>query len=275
MKIADIKEGKILGVNFVDLIVVTLVLFLAISFMRTVLHDPLSFSGEEVYKAVKTYNRLESKGFLAEAEVEATAVGDPTGSERRLRGLVVSARGGTLYIKNSYGDELSVGGSMSYLEDMAAKRITLIPVYAASLSFYSNITRFANFSQLMLSLEALKRTTGASSVVLSGEVSISQPETRFLEVKKAVESCYLCLNARVFKIGDDLYVLSLRVVELGELERLNLSSGEVVARNLRIYLGYEEELEYSQVEDARGTAKRLGFLRDVGEATYVSVAELL
>lgn len=275
MKIVDPKEGKILGVNFVDLFVLILVFFLALSFARTVLGDPLSFSGEEVYKAVKTYNRLESKGFLVEATVVGTAIGDPTGRERSFSGLVVAGRGGTLYIKNEYGDEFSVGGSMSYLEDVAAKRISFAPSYTASLSFYSNITRFANFSDFLLRLEELRLATGASSVVLSGEVSISQPEMRFLDVKKGVERCFFCLNARAFKIGDDLYVLSLKVVEIGELERLNLRSGEVVAKNLRIYLGYGDELSYEEVLRAENELHKLRFLREVGEATYVSVAELL
>ncbi|NOZ59237.1 MAG: hypothetical protein GXO66_06650 [Euryarchaeota archaeon] len=275
MKIVDPERGRILGVNLVDLLVLVLVVFLALSFARTVLHDPLNFSGEEVYKAVKTYNRLESKGFLVEARVVGTAIGDPHERQRSFSGLVVAARGGTLYIKNTHGDEFSVGGSMSYLEDVAAERITLMPAYSASLSFYSNITRFENFSDFLLRLEELGLATGASSVVLTGEVSISQPGMRFLDVKKALERCYLCLSARTFKIGDDLYVLSLRVVELDELKKLNLKSGEVVATDLKIYLGYGEGVDYARIQEAERTALELGFLRDEGEAAYVSIEELL
>jgi hypothetical protein len=275
MKLIDIKEGKVLGVNFVDLIAIALVLFLAFSFARTVLGEPLSFSGEEVYKAVKTYNKLESKGFLIEVEVQGSAIGDPTGKERKFQGLVIAARGGTLYIKNEYGDEFSVGGSMSYLEDVAAKQIKLKPLYSSSLSFYSNVTRFDSFREFISQLEQLKFNAGASRVMLTGEISISQPEMKYLDVKKSVEDCFFCLNAKAYKIGDDLYMLSLKAVDLGELGKLDLKSGEVVAKNLRIYLGYNGELEAEKVMQAELTSKKLGFLREVGEATYVSIDELL
>jgi hypothetical protein len=275
MKLIDIKEGKVLGVNFVDLIAIALVLFLAFSFARTVLGEPLSFSGEEVYKAVKTYNKLESKGFLIEVEVQGSAIGDPTGKERKFQGLVVAARGGTLYIKNEFGDEFSVGGSMSYLEDVAAKEIKLMPIYSSSVSFYSKKEHFGSFREFLNQLEQLKENAGASSVVLTGEVSISQPEMGYLDVKKTVEDCFFCLNAKAYKIGDDLYMLSLKAVDLGELEKLDLKSGEVVAKNLRIYLGYDRELKAERVMQAELTSKKLGFLREVGEATYVSIDELL
>jgi len=275
MKLIDIKEGKVLGVNFVDLIAIALVLFLAFSFARTVLGEPLSFSGEEVYKAVKTYNKLESKGFLIEVEVQGSAIGDPTGKERKFQGLVIAARGGTLYIKNEYGDEFSVGGSMSYLEDVAAKQIKLKPLYSSSLSFYSNVTRFDSFREFISQLEQLKFNAGASRVMLTGEISISQPEMKYLDVKKSVEDCFFCLNAKAYKIGDDLYMLSLKAVDLGELGKLDFKSGEVVAKNLRIYLGYNGELEAEKVMQAELTSKKLGFLREVGEATYVSIDELL
>ena len=275
MKLIDIREGKILGVNFVDLIAVALVFFLIFSFARTVLGEPLTFSGEEVYKAVKTYNKLESKGFLVEVEVGGTAIGDPTGEEKEFKGMVVAARGGTLQIKNEYGDLFSVGGSMSYLEDVAAKKIRLMPLYTSSISFYSKKEYFGNFGEFINQLEQLKRETGASRVVLTGEVSISQPGRGYLDVKKTVEDCFFCLNAKAYKIGDDLYTLSFKAMELGELEKLNLASGEVFVKNLRIYLGYDEDLGREEVKRIKLSVERLGFITDEGEATYVSVDELL
>ncbi|WP_456475068.1 TrmB family transcriptional regulator sugar-binding domain-containing protein [Candidatus Pyrohabitans sp.] len=275
MKLLDIKEGKVLGVNFVDFIAIALVLFLAFSFARTVLAEELVFSGEEVYKAVKTYNKLESKGFLAEAEIRGTAIGDPTQRERNFSGVVVAARGGTLYIRNQHGDEFTVGGSMSYLEDVAAKEIRLMPLYSSSLSFYSKKERFGDFREFLDALKQLKQSTGASRLVLKGEISISQPGMRYLDVKNAIEGCFYCVGSRAYKTGEDLYVLSFRDIELGELEHLNLESGEVVTRKLRIYLGYEEELEKPKVEEAARAAVVQGFLREEGDATYVSVGELL
>jgi|Deesub1362B_J571_1020462.scaffolds.fasta_scaffold00320_26 hypothetical protein len=275
MKLLDIKEGKVLGVNFVDLIFVALILFLAFSFARTVLAEELVFSGEEVYKAVKTYNKLESKGFLIEAEIRGINIGDPMQRERNFSGMVIAARGGTLHIKNQYGDEFRVGGSMSYLEDVAAKEIKLMPLYSSSLSFYSKKEHFGNFSEFLAELEQLRENTDASRMVLTGEISISQPGRRYLDVKKAIEGCFYCVDARAYKIGEDLYMLSLRAVDLGELEHLNLESGEVIARNLRIYLGYDRELERERVAEAAKAAVMQGFLREEGDATYVSIGELL
>lgn len=275
MKLIDAKKGKVLGVNFVDLVAIALVLFLALSFARTVLGDPLSFTGEEVYRAVKAYDKLMSKGFLVEAEVVGRAIGDPTGEKRVYKGMVVSGKGGTLVLKNTYGDRVSIGGSMSYLEDVAADRIRLRPLYRASISFYSNKTHFSSFDSFVSLLDRLRRESGASRVVVSGEVDVTQPSKRYLDVKRSLEGCYLCLDARVYKLGEDLYMLQLTSTDVEVLRSLSMRSGEVVVKNLKIYLGYASDLDSEEIAAAKRSATELGLLRDVGEATYVSVDELL
>ncbi|MDI6655587.1 MAG: hypothetical protein QME59_06855, partial [Candidatus Hydrothermarchaeota archaeon] len=70
MKLLDAKEGKFIGVNAVDLIVAVIVLFLIFSLGTKVMAKPLTFSGEQMYTAITAYKKLESKGFLIEANIE-------------------------------------------------------------------------------------------------------------------------------------------------------------------------------------------------------------
>ncbi len=275
MKVIDTKEGRILGVNFVDLLVLTVLLFLAFSFGKTLLGSELVFDGDEVYKAVKAYSRLDSKGFIVEAGIEGRYIGDPTRKLRSMRGVVVAARGGTLYIKNTYGEVYTVGGSMSYLEDVAAERIELLPMAESTLSMYSARSYFRSMPEMLDALEELRRASGAGRLVLTGEMLLALQNASLPELKRELEECYYCTSLEVYRAGEGVYLVAMKNVELSELSALRGYAGDASVRELRIYLGYGDELSREEVEEAERAAVELGFLRRGGETGYASIRRLL
>jgi len=92
MKYLDFEKGKILGVNVIDLAVLLLLLYFAFSFGTKVMSPGLTYSGEQMYSAITTHQKLDTKGFLIEAEVSGRLVRDD--SEFKQRGVLVSSKGG-------------------------------------------------------------------------------------------------------------------------------------------------------------------------------------
>ncbi|GEM_PF-1206068 len=275
MRIVDTEEGRILGVNFVDLVVLAVILFLAFSFGKTLLGSELVFDGDEVYKAVKAYSRLDSKGFIVEARIEGRYIGDPTRKLRSMRGVVVSARGGTLYLRNIHGEVYTVGGSMSYLEDVAAERIELLPVAESTLGMYSARTHFRSTGEMLDALEELRQAAGAGRLMLTGELLLASGNASLPVLKRELETCYYCTTLEVYRAGEGLYLISMKNVELSELSALRRHAGDVSAEELRIYLGYGRELSSGELEEAEKAAAELGFLRRGGETGYASIRRLL
>jgi hypothetical protein len=126
MKIIDRERGMIFGINFIDLLVGVIIVFLLFSFGSKVLVKDLTYSGDEMYSAIQAYQRLDSKGFLIEAEVEGKWIADQ--EEVRTRGILVRPRSGAFEFKTKDGQKVWLGGSMSYLEDIAVSRMTFVPL---------------------------------------------------------------------------------------------------------------------------------------------------
>ncbi len=275
MKLIDRKKGKIFGINAIDFLVIAVFLFLGFITISTVFQNKLVYNGEEVYQAVKAVNKLEMKGFLVEATVTGRNIGDPFGSEIVKQGMVVNAYGGTLVLKNKYDDKTTVGGSMSYLEDFAAKKVELRPLYDSSVSFYPSRKEFSNFSNFIDTLKDIKKESGAVNVVLSGNVLIQNPKIDFPVFKNNAEKCFTCVRSKAQKLDINFYSLNYYLVDLSEVERLNLSSGKVTLKNFKVYLGFSGKLKEAKLDRLYSYLEADGILRDRREATYVSVEKLL
>ncbi|HEQ78069.1 MAG TPA: hypothetical protein ENI78_00385 [Euryarchaeota archaeon] len=275
MKLIDRKKGKIFGINVIDFFVIAVFLFLVFITISTVFQNKMVYNGEEVYQAVKAVNKLEMKGFLVEATVTGRNIGDPFGKEIVKQGMVVDAYGGTIVLKNKYGDKTTVGGSMSYLEDFSANRVELIPLYDSSVSFYPSKRQFSNFSNFIDTLKDIKKESGAVNVVLSGNVLIQNPGVGFPVFENNAARCFACVRSKAQKLGVNFYSLNYYLIDLNEVERLNLSSGEVTLKNFKVYLGFSGKLKEEKLDKLYSYLKADGILRDRREATYVSVEKLL
>lgn len=272
----DRKKGKLLGVNLFDLLVIAVFVFLAFMAISTAFKSSLNFDGEEVYKAVKAYNKMEKKGFLVEGEVEGKDIGNPYGESRVIEGVVKKAYGGTLEVENRYGDKTTVGGSMSYMEDFAASRVELKPLYRSVVAFYNAKRNYQSYSQFMESMEGLREESGAQHLVMEGEVQISRPSLGFPRFKARTEACYLCVESHAIKVDQGHYTTNLNLVDLKEMKGLKLSSGEVtLSKGFTIYLGYSQGLSRERVDRVYEILKSDGYLISESGASYVAIEELL
>ncbi|MCS4541090.1 MAG: hypothetical protein HY929_02015 [Euryarchaeota archaeon] len=125
MKLIDREKGKIFGINFVDLIVLlgilVLIGFLTFRYVSYTI-ETFEFSGSDIYRAVSTYTILSTQGFLVKAEIKGVWTGERQPFSGG--GLIVDAKSGQFVILLNHR-KVTVGGPLSYVEDIAADRIFL------------------------------------------------------------------------------------------------------------------------------------------------------
>lgn len=275
MKIVDIENGKILGINGFDLLIATIFVFLGYLTLTTVLSNPLVFDGEEVYKAVKAANKLTSKGFIFEAHAKVRQIGDPRNIERTKKGVIIRAYGGTLVLKDKRGNIYTIGGRESYLEDFAAEKVVLTPFYTSVLYFYLNQNlSFDNFQSFVAALDKIRAISGAEMLVVSGDIGVFKPEVEFPEFQDAISKCYLCTSAIPILQDKNFYTIKYTLTELNEIKKLKFKSSTVKTHNLKVYLGYTRELSPSDENKIVEFLLNNQFIEDENEVGYVSVYEL-
>lgn len=243
MKLLDVKEGKFLGINIVDFIVASVVLFLLFSFGTNVLARDLTFSGEEMYNAIQTYQRLDSKGFLIEAEVEGKWVAD--GSELSIRGIIIETRSGAFAL-NSRSGRIWVGGSMGYLEDAAASELVFKPTDSYVASFDVGAKTFSSYREFLdyfrgiaAELKAEHLRIGGSAI-MSADISFLNPKKSAQEIFNDFNGVYYVKYAGIAQTGGGEVIMRLRLAELSELEKLDIAAERVALSETRVYAGYAE-----------------------------------
>lgn len=243
MKLLDTKEGKFLGINLVDFIVLAVVLFLLLSFGTSVLTRDLSFSGEEMYNAIQAYQRLDAKGFLIEAEVEGRWVAD--GSEARIGGIIIETRSGAFALKGGSG-KAWVGGSMGYLEDAAASKLTFKPTDSYVASFDVGAKTFSSYRELLNYLKGTAAELKAEhlriggSAIMPADISFLNPKKSAQEIFNDFNKLYYVKYAGIAQTGGSEVIIRLRLAELSELEKLDIDADRVTLSETKVYAGYRE-----------------------------------
>ncbi|HDY74384.1 MAG TPA: hypothetical protein ENH51_04650, partial [Euryarchaeota archaeon] len=95
----DRMRGRVLGVNIVDLLVVLIVVFAVFSYVSK--PDESTYGGNQMYSAIQDFQRLDSRGFFVEAEINGTYLWDNTPFKKS--GLLLSSSGGRLRLKTTDG----------------------------------------------------------------------------------------------------------------------------------------------------------------------------
>ncbi|NOZ76306.1 MAG: hypothetical protein GXO65_01210 [Euryarchaeota archaeon] len=240
MAIVDKDRGTILGINFIDLLIGVIVVFLLFSFGSKVLVKDLTYSGDEMYSAIQAYQRLDSKGFLIEAEVEGKWIADQ--EEVRLRGILVRPRSGAFEFKTRDGERLWLGGSMSYLEDVAVSRMTFVPLdnYVARLN--QGPASFEGYDDMLAYLEDIKARYGADHLYVSGDIALVGCDASAQEVFDRFDQLYLLRDVGKGQMREGELIYKLELAELGALESVDIKADRVVLGSVEgVYLGYREE----------------------------------
>jgi hypothetical protein len=240
MKILDTKEGKIAGINFIDLAVLGIALFLAFSFASKVLSQELTFSGDQMYSAITMHQKLDTKGFLIEGDIKGEWISD--GSEFHAKGLIVGSKGGALRFKTEEGPLLLVGGSMAYVEDVAASKIVFMPLDRYVVTFYLDPMTFSDYDSFLKYFNGMKEEIGAEHLYLDTElafnVELSQSDIQ--DMINSFEAMYLLRDYFIMQAGEEGAIVSLSRVEISELSGLKLVPEKITTGAIDVYAGYQK-----------------------------------
>jgi hypothetical protein len=247
MKVFDIKEGKLLGVNFIDIFVFVVVAFLLFSFGSTILFKDLTFSGDEMYSAIKEFEKLNEKGFLIEAEVKGRWIGTEK-MEFKGRGLIVRPTRGAFELKLDDGRILKLGGSMSYLEDIALDKITFLPLYKHVVKLNNPpALEFSSYDDMLAYLRGLKEENNADHLVVTADFSFINSEQTPQELFNEFRGAYLIRAVGKGISTERAATLRLELADLSELETHPVDCDGVALGDVEIYLGYASEEKPSEL----------------------------
>ena len=245
MKLLDTDKGKFLGVNIIDVFVIFVLLFLVFSFATKLLGEDLTYSGDEMYNAIQGYQKLDSKGFLVEAVVEGEWIVDE--QEFHGRGLITNIRSGAFALKKDDGSTVWIGGSMAYLEDIAANKITftLDDNYVITLPVESR--EFPSYEEFLNYLEDKKKELWADNLRIGGVTSLPA-DIAFIRSSKSAQGIFNEFEDTrgikyysILQSGKDETIFRLRLADLEDLKGMNVKTEKVVMSKTYVYAGYREK----------------------------------
>lgn len=265
MKYIDREKGKIFGINLVDLVIGILALFMIFSFGSKILSEDLNFSGDEMYNAIQAFERFNNKGFLVYTEVEGRWIA--TGQEKKdssiaFSGLITGTKSGAFLTKNEKGEYEWIGGSMAYMEDIAADKMVFKPLDNYVAKTYIPSMYFDSYGEMIDFLEDYKKSHGADHLMISADMGIINPTMSPIEMLSDYNSNFLIRNANLISVTENEVSLGFRIAELDGLKAVNPGGEKIFIGNINgIYLGFLEKPSLSEMESIEG----FKYLADIEE----------
>lgn len=248
MSFIDRERGRVFGVNAVDLFVAIVVAFIVFSLVSKLLSPPLVYSGEEMYSAIQDYRKLDTKGFLIEAQVEGKWIVDE--EDFNGRGLIADTKSGSFALRTEDGRYIWIGGSMAYLEDIAADRIVFLPSDNYVLTLTLEPREFGSFKELVAFLESKKKEFRADTLRLGGatvlpaDIAFITPAEGAQEILNQFDRLYKVRYFSVIQAGEKETRVRMRLADLEELKKVEIPSSRVVISRTVIYVGYKEAPDF-------------------------------
>lgn len=239
MKLLDTKEGRLIGINVVDFIVLAIVLFLLFSLGAKVLAKDLTFSGEEMYNAIQTYQRLDSKGFLIEAEVKGKWIADQR--DAYAKGIIIETRSGAFALKTPEGREIWVGGSMGYLEDIATSKLFFKPVDNYVVTLYFEPRTFPSYKAFLEHFRGTASKFGADHLLISTDIAFINTSQSTQELFNSFSKLYFIKYSGIVQTSGSEVIFRIKLAELSELEKLQIDDASVAIGKTAVYAGYKNE----------------------------------
>jgi len=238
MKMIETREGKVLGINFIDLMILLVVGFIMFNFTSQMLSKDLTFGGEETYNAIQAFRKLDSKGFLLEADVNGNWIADE--SEFNTRGLLLSVSGGAFAMKLDDGKVVRLGGSMAYLEDIAISEMTIKPLDNYVILLHFDPMEFSSYQEFLGFIESKKAEHGADHLLLTTDISFKNLEKGTKEIHNEFEKLYRVKSTPLLGSGVDESLFRVNLAELSELKQLNIESEGVTLGKATFIFGFAE-----------------------------------
>jgi hypothetical protein len=254
--VIDTKEGRLFGVNFIDLLVVIVVAFLLFNFGSKVLIKDLTYSGDEMYNSIQTYQRLDLKGFLVEADIDGKWIADET--EFSGKGIITETRSGAFALKTPEGKNIWVGGSMGYFEDIATSQLRFRPIDNYVTTIYLEPRSFSNYGEMLDYFRGIKQEYQSDHLLISMDhVTFLNPTDSAQKIFNDFDSLYLLKYVGIVQTSDSEATFRIKLAELSELEKIDIGSEGVETGKIEARLGYAsmpnlgEEFHVASVEDLK------------------------
>jgi hypothetical protein len=235
----DRDRGRILGINLVDLLVVLILLFGLLSYISKP-SDEQTYRGNQMYSAIQDHQRLDSRGFLVEGEVNGTFLWDNTPFNEV--GILLPSTSGRLRLRKADGEIVVIGGGRAYVEDVAASSIKITPVDKFLVVFYLEPLSFESYSELVTHFQTIKMKMGADHLFLDVEIavdSLATPSEREPIVNR-LNAMYLARDKYLSRTDAQGFVINIIKGEVDEFEGLPLSDEKVTTNRIRAYAGYND-----------------------------------
>jgi len=256
VKAIDTKEGRLFGVNFIDLIVVIVVVFLLFNFGSKVLVKDLTYSGDEMYNAIQGYQRLDLKGFLVEADVDGKWISDETLFSGK--GVITETRSGAFSLKTPDGKNLWIGGSMSYFEDIATSKLRFRPVDNYVTTIYLEPNTFSNYPEMVNYFNGIKQEYGADHLLISMDhVTFINPLDSVQKIFNDFDSLYMLKYVGIVQTAEGEATFRIKLLELSELQKIDVTSDSIETGKIEVRLGYTSmpnlagEFHVASIEDLK------------------------
>ncbi len=180
MRLIDPKEGKVLGINAFDLLILLLIILFSGYYLYTTLAPPpsqvSSYSGLNIQNAVLEYSRLSSLGYVVEARVE----GIWTGNKSEFNDDVLITWAYETRLFGWYkGKRITIGGPNAYIEDVAASKITFKTTAPSLIRIYVYPINANNLQELADKVEELSKIVagdfGVRSIKIRSSLILDAP----------------------------------------------------------------------------------------------------
>ena len=164
-------------IRVLDLLILLLALISLVSYFSQYgeyhQKEKLEYSGSQIFKAIRDFDNYASKGFLYTVQVEGRLNMDDSLFEDT--GFVVETGRGYFVLKNYEGDTYTVGGVMSYKEDISAERITM-EVKNKSTVFYLakpiETKEFKDLKTQITTISSFMAFKEIDDIAITGEITV-------------------------------------------------------------------------------------------------------
>jgi len=241
-RMMDLRRGRVLGVSVVDILVLLILAFGVASYVLKPSGEN-AFRGNQMYTAIQTHQRLDSRGFLVEGEVKGTYLWDNTPFDER--GLILPSTGGRLRLRKRSGEVFVIGGERAYVEDVAASLIRMWPVDSYLITFYLEPQSFETYEELIAYLSSVKSEMRAEHLYLDVEIAFNAPlsPAERESVVNSLSSMYLVKSTYLSRAEPTGFVVNFVKAEVGEMAELPVGDARVSTSRIRAFAGYAAEPE--------------------------------
>lgn len=204
-------------IKFLDFLIILLVLISLLSYFSKYQEyeqkNTLEYSGSQIFKAIKDFENYTSKGFLYHVKIIGRLNMDNSKFEDT--GFVVDTGRGYFIFKDYKGKRYTVGGIMSYKEDVSAERIIMTVENKSTVFYEAKPVETDNFGELYNYIEEMSsfmEFKGIYDIAITGDFTITPP----CDVNEELEKIIYCKN-----VSCNGTTLKLEQLSIRELKRLD------------------------------------------------------